>query len=478
MIARSFELRWCCWGLTLLASALLASSGAIAQVASPVDRYGNAGVASPPGLSGANNVGGAAPAAANNPQGTMPPAAPAASGSQSPFSGSASAAANGPANKASAPPNSPATGPYGQGTSPGGPAQRITPFSGANNQPLPGTNQTRPTQPGYPSAPPAVDSSNSTTGTTQKPSGLMRDMLMPPQGSRLLGRPTSLQEVVAGAQNRGEQSLRVDAYWDLCSSVADYYLGLQEQDELRQLRSLVQQVGATWSQAESELNIRVGTSQRAALASQLRLASLIGRGSNDLLLPTDAPHCASYDTQFDRIFVNGAPAEARELAAVLPARYAELRNAAIAVARGKEWVRSVARSDSDGTGTLRALELWALQRRAFVQIARDYNRRIARYAELASPGQLSPVRLTAMLIYTSASASPVPDYTAPPRNRQAATPTQPRTFVAGATPAMQPISSAPSNANAVLPASAEQNPLDQPADVGGEKSLIVAPLKP
>lgn len=306
----------------------------------------------------------------------------------------------------------------------------------------------------------------------------MREMLSPPQGSRLVGRPTTLQEVVAGAQNRSEQTLRVDAYWDLCSSVADYYLGLREQEELRRLRTQVQQVGVTWSQAETDLNIRTGTAQRAAVASQLRLANLIGRGANDLLLPADSPHCASYDTQFDRIFVNGAPAEARELAAVLPARYVELRTAAIAVARGNEWVQSVNRGDPDGTGTLHALELLALQRRAFVQIARDYNRRIARYAELASPGQLSPVRLTAMLIYTSASAAPLPSYTTPPRNRQAATPTQPRTFVAGATPAMQPISSVSSNASAVLPASAEQNPLDPPAEVSGERSLIVAPLKP
>ncbi len=312
------------------------------------------------------------------------------------------------------------------------------------------------------------------------PSGMMRAMMSPPAGSRLQGRSMSLQEIVAGAQNRGDQTARVEAYWDLCSSIADYYLGLREQGELQNLRTLVQQVGPTWQQAEADLNIRVGTSLRAAVASQLRLASLMGRGSNDLPLPANTPHCASYDSQFERIFSSGAPAEARELATVLPARYLELKSAAIAVARGEDWVKAVAHDDRDGTGTLRALELLALQRRAFVQIARDYNRRIARYSELASPGQLSPVRLTAMLIYTSASATDIPPYKAPPRNLQSnASPSPPRTFADSSSPAIKPLMSPPPNNGGVRPASMEQSPLDSPAaTVGEEKSLLVAPLKP
>ena len=60
-------------------------------------------------------------------------------------------------------------------------------------------------------------------------------------------------DVVAGAAAAAEQTQRVDAYWDMCSSVADYYLGLREQDELRKLRIYVQRVGPTWQQAEAEL---------------------------------------------------------------------------------------------------------------------------------------------------------------------------------------------------------------------------------
>ena len=71
-------------------------------------------------------------------------------------------------------------------------------------------------------------------------------------------------------------------------------------------------------------------------------------------------------------------------------------------------------TDSDGTDTLRALELLALRRRAFVQIARDYNRRIARYAELATPGEIGAERLVGMLI-KRAGASTATRPRVPPR---------------------------------------------------------------
>ena len=75
---------------------------------------------------------------------------------------------------------------------------------------------------------------------------MMRAMLSPPGGTQLRGQPVSLMEVIGGARTRGEQTQRVDAYWDLCSSVADYYLGLREQEELRKFaHRYVQQVGPT-----------------------------------------------------------------------------------------------------------------------------------------------------------------------------------------------------------------------------------------
>jgi hypothetical protein len=304
----------------------------------------------------------------------------------------------------------------------------------------------------------------------------MRTMLTPPAGAQLSGQQVTLAEVVAGGQSRPEQALRVEAYWDLCSSVADYYLGLREQQELRQLRNLVRQVGAAFQQAESELAVRVSTSQRSALASQIRLGSLMGRGPGSLPLPADLPHCGNYQSYYEEIFAARPSLEAQELSALLPLRYAELKDAAAAVTRAEQWLTSVEgiRSEfSDGTGSLRALELLALRRRAFVQIARDYNRRIARYVELATPGEIGSDRLIGMLIMRpDASTATRSSTAAPPLNRQSRTATTPppSTFADGWTPPETDQATSSMRDEQVTPAAAESStgPLQ-------ERSLLVKP---
>jgi hypothetical protein len=288
----------------------------------------------------------------------------------------------------------------------------------------------------------------------------MRAMLTPPHDSRLAGQPMTLAEVVARAASRAEQTHRVEAYWDLCSSVADYYLGLREQEEMRRLRSLVPSLGPAGQQAEKELAVRVGTSQLGALACQYRLASWIGP-SRGLPLPADVPHCGSYNSHYAEIFVGRPSVEAQELNALLPLRYAELQDAATAVTRAEEWLNMVAaaRSDnSDATGTLRALELLALRRRAFVQIARDYNRRIARYSELATPGQIDADRLIGMLIKRDAPSTATRPFTqAAPLNRQSQSRTgvPPSTFAEGWAPMSGTRASGSTRDESVQPASAD-----------------------
>jgi hypothetical protein len=94
---------------------------------------------------------------------------------------------------------------------------------------------------------------------------------------------------------------------------------------------------------------------------------------------------------------------------------------------------TVASSDAgDGSDTLRVLELLALQRRAFVQIARDYNRRIARYAELSTTGTINAEQLVDMLIKRdntpTATRPSLPTGTNGRQSRNSVTP--PPTFVA------------------------------------------------
>ena len=355
-------------------------------------------------------------------------------------------------------------------------APQSMPLIGNDPQPIRGatTSQSKPAAyevtPGTSSnfAPPTA------ADAARKPSALMRAMLNPPAGSQLRGTPISLRDVIAGAQSRPEQTQRVDAYWDLCSSVADYYLGLLEVEEFGKLKQLSRGVGQEWDQAERELRVRNGTSQRAALASQLRLANLIGRGPGNLPLPADAPHCASYTTHFDKIFSGGASPEAKELAALLPLRYEELHDAASGVTRAEQFSEQVARN-GDATGTLRVLELLALRRRAFVQIARDYNRRIARYSELATPGPVTPERLTGMLILSPASATATKaGATMPPVNTRSGTSTTPpSTYIEGSAPAMTANTAAAKRDDAVQQTSGTQPATSKKPAARVERSLLV-----
>jgi hypothetical protein len=228
---------------------------------------------------------------------------------------------------------------------------------------------------------------------------------------------------------------------------------------LQRLRTIVSQPGTTFQQAEKELAVRVGTSQRAAMASQYRLASLMGLSEGNLPLPDDLPHCGNYQSHYEQIFAGRPLAEAQELSALLPLRYAELKSAAAAVARSQDWlasVENVRRADSDGTGSIRALELLALYRRAFVQIARDYNRRIARYVELATPGEIGSERLIGRLILRSDAATATrPSVPAPSNRQSSASASRPSTYAEGWTQANDARAISSTRDEAVTPASAE-----------------------
>jgi hypothetical protein len=349
----------------------------------------------------------------------------------------------------------------------------LSPLDSSGASPLNGQSGSVPAQ--YQERSNVYDSGSAgPSDVTMKPSSMMRAMLVPPAGSQLSGQPTKLVDIVENARSRAEQSQRIEAYWDLCSSVADYYLGLRELQEVQGYARLNPQF---WDRVYKNMIIRNETSLRAARASQLRVAGLIGRGSDYLPLPEDAPHCASYNTHHDKIFAQGGPAEARELNALLPLRYTELQSAAVDVKKSENYLDSFAGGRGNPDDGLHALELLALHRRAFVQIARDYNRRISRYSELASPGEVGAVRLTSMLIKTdTASTATKSSMPVPPPNRQSSSqPTPPRTFAEGAAASAGPIANTAKRDEDVQAASANEPGSPTKSTSKKERSLLVAP---
>jgi hypothetical protein len=307
----------------------------------------------------------------------------------------------------------PSSGPYAPSRPSNFNSQPTTPAINPNSAP-PNMGKPQP-PPGYPrqNSFPANDSASGQQPPS-KSALMMQAMLTPPRDSQLRGESVRLIDVVSSGPTRNEQTQRIEAYWDLCSSVADYYLSVREQEELRNLTSAASRQSAALQEAEKKMAVRSDTSLRAARASQFRLAGFIGRGPNNLPLPADIPHCGTYTSRYEQVFAGRSSPEAQVLAQLLPMRYVELDDAAVGVSGAEDFLRGViSRNENpEAAGNLRALELLALQRRAFVQIARDYNRRIARYSELATPGQISPDRLTGMLIKRPSSS------TAPPPTRQ------------------------------------------------------------
>src|SRR4051794_34808762 len=199
--------------------------------------------------------------------------------------------------------------------------------------------QTQP-PPGYlPQSSYAVSNSASTQQSPSKSAIMMQAMLTPPRNSQLPGDSVRLVEVVSTGRTRNEQTQRIEAYWDLCSSVADYYLSVREQDELRSLTAAASRQSASLQEAEKKMAVRSNTSLLAARASQYRLAGFISRGPNNLPLPGDLPHCGTYTSRYDQVFAGRSSPEAQGLAQLLPMRYAELDDAAGGINRGGGWVK-------------------------------------------------------------------------------------------------------------------------------------------
>ncbi len=235
-----------------------------------------------------------------------------------------------------------------------------------------------------------------------KPSGLLRGLATPPLRGRLEGAPLSLAEAVSNSRSRAEQTARVEAYWDLSAAVTDYYLAVRAATELDALRQNVSQPGFMWDDARLAFTARIEVARRSAEAAQYHMQSLLGRvAANGLPLPSDLPHSGAYQTRYEKNFAGRPSTEAGQLNGLLPQMYEDLLKQAAAITADQQWLQTVDRQrdpQSDGTVLLKTYELIDLRRQEFIDSVSQYNTTIARYSELASPGEVSAGRLVAMLI--------------------------------------------------------------------------------
>jgi hypothetical protein len=252
---------------------------------------------------------------------------------------------------------------------------------------------------------PAAPPESSVLAGGPKPADVMRELLQPPSGGQLPGRPVTLGAAVGAAATRQAQTEQVQAYWNLSAAVAQYYLALQEAVELAALQQGVLAPSPAWATAGEQFDARVAATREAAVAAQERLHRLMGAAPGSVLpLPADSPHCGRYNTRYDEIFAVRTDPAAQQLNELLPLLFRELTTEVRAAADAGEWLNFVSEHRdpaTDGTGLLRAYELLSLRRRAFIEAARTYNGHIAAYAELAAPDEVAPERVVSMLIRVS-----------------------------------------------------------------------------
>jgi hypothetical protein len=276
---------------------------------------------------------------------------------------------------------------------------------------------------------------------------------------------------------------RVEAYWDVCVSVAEYYDCLRQLDEFRRLRQAAPRLNSVPDEIGATLSARRDAAERTALAAQHRLASMIGREAERLPLPMEAPHCGSYHTRYEQVFAGRPSPEADKLSRLIPMLHMQLQETCADVMRSEAWLSSLAAATkpaADGlTGELAgdaaflpSWELHSLRRRAFLHYVRDYNRRIARYVELAAPGPIDSEQLIGMLVKRDVPAMATRPSGSPPRERQSSSDTRPpQTYARGAgewVPAGWSESASAQGGGPVTPASGQGAPLSP-----NERSLLV-----
>jgi hypothetical protein len=218
-----------------------------------------------------------------------------------------------------------------------------------------------------------------------------------------------------GPRWRHEQTLRIQAYWDLSAAMVEDILAQREQMELKSLHAGVATPGSPWKQAFEGAQARIHLARRAAQVAQYQLQQLLDPRPLTMIrdealpIPADHPHCGVYDTRYSEIFQSQPSEFAWQLHELLGNQYQQLRSQTVAVEGALARLQQVSQQrtvQSDGGELLRAYDNLRFRRQLFVAAVHSYNRAIADYTQLVMPGNIEAERLVAMLIYVEPDVKP------------------------------------------------------------------------
>ncbi len=234
----------------------------------------------------------------------------------------------------------------------------------------------------------------------------------PPAGA-LLGRPLTLAEGLASANDRTRQLQVVRAYWRLAGALGVYRAHYQAAEELRRLTPRPAEI-APLRTAQNAAMVALEESRKIASGSQQELAEVAVLSANlPLPLPADLPHVGPYRTNFDEVYAmrNVSP-RARLLHRMLPLGHQAIDARAQAVVTADDAFQALldayASGQADLSAVLASLTELTEQRLALATDVVEYNDRIAEYALAVVSTPMSGPSLVPLLIKTAADSRAAP----------------------------------------------------------------------
>ena len=217
------------------------------------------------------------------------------------------------------------------------------------------------------------------------PEKMLEEAMTLPPSSVVAGRRVTLVDVLGQVTSRAKRVEIAHAYWQLARKLGEYRFCWEESQQIQAI-GLHRLDANLLASAQQAADRELTAAELALLQSQYHLAEVADLDSSGKLpLPGDSFHLGTYNTHFDKIFVNrSSPGQTRLIHRTLPLqhRVIDVRTEAVHAVQDAlaEVVRSYGVQQVDAADVLAALHEITVQRRAWIAAVARYNHSIADYA--------------------------------------------------------------------------------------------------
>lgn len=250
------------------------------------------------------------------------------------------------------------------------------------------------------------------TSRRPTPPELVAQLLTPPPGGTITGRPVSLLEAVSAAKDRPSQLEAIHTYWRTVGTLAEYRFYLEEADQLRQLQPRQEDQFLIRNERILAMQ-RLRQAEVVATQAQRDLAAAMNASPGaPLPFPADLPHVGPYRTNFDEVYASqrSLPPRPRLIHRTLPVARQAIDSRTAAVLRAEEArqeaIDGYRAGETDLSLVLGTLAFWGQQSRQLIRSVCEYNHEIANYALTVVGPQLDVRTLVGMLIKSNPDLAP------------------------------------------------------------------------